>query len=242
MPTPLVDGRLQVEAVRDALIEVDAAVYVIKSTVPPGTSDLLALETGKALAFSPEYAGETVNANGYDYPFVILGGPREATDRVAELYKSRFTGEIDIRKTDALTAELAKFAENAFLATKVTFVNEFALLADRLGVDRDELRELWLLDPRIGRSHSFAFRDQPYYDSKCLQKDVPGIIAAANEAGIDMPLLRTVVTVNEIRKQNTLIAKGIYDAAKAIEVSEMAEDEEYSDTEEMTAMTDGDTP
>ena len=209
VPTPLLTAKesgrqfagLNCEYVRQAISEVDAAVYVIKSTIPPGTTDRIRAETGKVIVFSPEYQGETVNANGYEYPFVIIGGMgTEEEAPVAELYKSRFTGEFRIYKTDALTAELAKFMENAFIATKVTFVNEFAILADRLGVDRDELREFWLADPRVSRSHSYAFRGQPYYQSRCLDKDIPGIVAAAWEVEIDMPLLRAVIGTNESRK------------------------------------------
>lgn len=138
-----------------------------------------------------------MHCNGYSFPFVILGGERPAVDVVAELYKERFTGEFRIMKTDAKTAELVKYGENAFLATKVTFFNEFFRIAEAFGVDVDEFRELLLLDPRIGRSHSFAYRAHPFYASKCLDKDVPGIIEATLAAGYGSPFLRAVRDVND---------------------------------------------
>lgn len=198
VPTPPApDGSCDASVVERAVRENEAEVYCIKSTVPPGTTDRLVRETGRQCVFSPEYYGATVHCNDYEFPFVILGGTRAAASAVAELYKEKHTGELRVMKTSARTAELVKYGENAFLATKVTFFNEFARMADAFGVDPDEFRELLLLDPRVGRSHSFSYRGHPFYDSACLNKDVPAIIKAAEAAGYRAPLLRAVRDIND---------------------------------------------
>jgi UDPglucose 6-dehydrogenase len=205
-----------VEKVCEGISESRAAdVIVIKSTVPPGTSEKILQKladnrlttevefTGPGVVFSPEYFGGTQHANAVNNDFVILGAADyciDALNKVAELYKHIFDGRGRIVKTDWKTAELVKYMENAFFATKVAFVNEFSLYAEHIGVDRDELRELWLLDDRIGWSHTFSYRDAPFYDSHCLNKDIPAICAQAAKDGTALMLLEHVRNVNDTVK------------------------------------------
>jgi len=196
----LPDGSADISLVAEAIIRNHADIFVIKSAIPPGTAARVEAETGKWLVVSPEFVGATPHSKGADEGFVILGGDRLATDMVAELYKERKSGDFRIVKTDALTAELVKYAENAFYATKVTFFAEFYRYAEALGVDIDEFRELLLLDGRIGRSHTFTYRAHPYYASHCLDKDLPAIVVAARKAGSPMPLLEEVVEQNQIQR------------------------------------------
>jgi UDP-glucose 6-dehydrogenase len=101
------------------------------------------------------------------------------------------------------TAELTKYMENAFLALKVTFCNEFYDIAEAQGVDYNELRELWLLDPRIGRSHTFVLPFGRGFGGRCLPKDLNAIIHAARGAGVEAGLLEAVRDVNDaIRARN----------------------------------------
>lgn len=90
--TPLKEDKSECDTsfVEQAILETEAKVICIKSTIPPGTTDKLSCKLKKRLIFSPEYAGETIHANGYEYPFVILGGGRNDTEYVAEFYKYRF--------------------------------------------------------------------------------------------------------------------------------------------------------
>lgn len=169
---------------------------VIKSTVPPGTTEHL----GSFCVFSPEYYGATVHANAADYDFVILGGSQTHRDRVAELYKLHKPGSYRIHKTDSKTAEYVKYMENFWLAAKVTFVAAFNEVAQADGIDIDELRELWLLDPRINRSHTYTHRARPYYDSHCLNKDTVAFIEYAHQIGVPAPFLAAVVEENKRRK------------------------------------------
>jgi UDP-glucose 6-dehydrogenase len=86
--------------------------------------------------------------------------------------------------------------ENAFLALKVTFCNEFYDIASVLGVDYNELRELWLLDPRMGRSHSFVYPENRGYGGKCLPKDVAALIQTATAHGYHPSLLTAMAETN----------------------------------------------
>jgi nucleotide sugar dehydrogenase len=171
-------------------------VLCIKSTIPPGTTKLLAWK-GYPVIFSPEYFGATAHANAVNNDFVILGGNRKYTNQVAEAYQEIFPANLRILQTDSTTAELVKYGENAWIATKVTFVNEFYRLCKKMGVDYREWRELWLADERISRSHTFVYDDHPFYQSHCLDKDVPAIIREAKDRGIDLKILMAVVERNE---------------------------------------------
>ena len=128
--------------------------------------------------------------------FSVLGGAIEDTSAVADLYKRLFHASHRFYFTTALCAELAKYMENAFYATKVTFCNEFFDIAQTLGVDYNELREVWLADPRISRDHTFVYPDDRGFGGKCLPKDTAAIIAACEQEGFTPPLLRAVMAAN----------------------------------------------
>ncbi len=98
--------------------------------------------------------------------------------------------------TDSRTAELVKYMENSWLATKVSFCSQFFEIAEKEGVNYEELRELFVLDPRVNHSHTFIYRDHPYWESHCLDKDVPAI--AITE---DAKLLKTVIEFNMKKKE-----------------------------------------
>ena len=94
-------------------------------------------------------------------------------------------------------SELAKYMENCYLAAKVTFCNEFYDIAQKAGVSYTELRETWLMDERMGRSHTFVYPDKRGYDGKCLPKDVAALIAQADELGVDVGFMKAVREKNE---------------------------------------------
>ena len=102
----------------------------------------------------------------------------------------------------ALEAELAKYAENAFIATKVTFANEFRRIVESFDADWHTVREAWLLDPRVGRMHTVAFRDEPGFGGRCIAKDVRAIVAASADRGFPAVLLEQVLSRNsEFREE-----------------------------------------
>ena len=201
VPTPsLADGSADLSMVEEVVAWIECEVIVVRSTVPVGTTDRLRRETGKAIVFQPEYGPASTPDHPFNDPrktrWIILGGDRGDTVRVADLYKTTFNSDIQIHQTDASTAELTKYMENCFLALKVTFCNEFYDLAGAFGVDYNELRELWLLDPRVGRSHTFVFPSERGFGGECLPKDLQAMIGSARVAGYDPTLLAQVLETN----------------------------------------------
>lgn len=203
VPTPMLpDGSCDTSIVEDVVGWLEADIIVIRSTVPPGTTERLIAKTNKRLVFQPEYGpGETPGHPFHDLRAVnwaILGGPKVWTRRVADFYKTVFGAELRIYQTDSTTAELVKYMENAFLALKVTFCNEFYSLATIFEVDYDEVRELWLQDPRIGRSHTVVREESRGFGGKCLPKDLSAIIEAATANGYRPRLLAAVREINDV--------------------------------------------
>ena len=187
-------GWCDLTEVKHAISANDADVYVIRSTVLPGTTRDLSEGLGKRVVFSPEYYGSTQhNASGFD--FTILGGRKRDCVAVQQLLQEQYDGSHRFVLTDSRTAELAKYMENAWIATKVSFCDQFFDIAESMGVCYEELRELFVMDPRVSPSHTYVPRDAPYWDSHCLNKDVPAIAETC-----DAPLLKAVVSFNEKRK------------------------------------------
>jgi len=201
VPTPpAADGACDTSIVEATVAWLACETIVVRSTVAPGTTDRLARETGKRVVFQPEYGpGETPDhpyADTRDIGWAILGGPRDWTVPVHDLYKRVLNSSVVIQQTDATTAELAKYMENAFLATKVLFCNEFYDLAQALRVDFNELRELWLLDPRMGRSHTWVHPEDRGFGGRCLPKDLDALLRAAEALGITPGMLAAVAAEN----------------------------------------------
>ena len=94
------------------------------------------------------------------------------------------------------------YMENSFYAVKVIFCNEFHDIAAALGVDYNELREVWLADPRISRDHTFVFPDNQGFSGKCLPKDVTAIIESSRRHGHTPRLLEAVMEINERYRAN----------------------------------------
>ena len=209
VPTPMNEnGSVNLTHVEGVLNWLNTPLILIKSTIPPGTTEMFVEKFSKNIAFSPEYMGESTYVtqwwNGILDPkdmkkhhFQILGGRRETTSQVLQFFKKVYGPIPQLIQTDSRTAELTKYMENSWGAAKVTFCNEFAKIAETFGVDYDELRELWLLDGRIHRAHTTVFKDKRGFGGKCLPKDINGIIKASEEAGYVPNLLKEVVRSNK---------------------------------------------
>lgn len=196
--TPYIDNNTpcDVTQLRNALDENDADIYIIKSTILPGACEQLRRETNKEIIFSPEYYGGTQHCNNFEFNFTILGGEKEACLKVQQLLQQVYDARHTFHIVDSTTAELAKYMENAWLATKVSFCNQFYDISKQAGVNYETLRELFILDPRVNPSHTFVYEDHPYWSSHCLNKDVPAIAEAA-----DAELLKAVIAFNAKRKK-----------------------------------------
>ena len=183
--------------VENALQENDAEIYVIKSTILPGTIDYLKEKYHKKIIFSPEYYGETQHCNNFNFNFTILGGKKTDCIEVQQLLQEVYNATHTFRIVDSRTAELAKYMENSYLGMKVAFCNQFYDIANSYGIDYETLRELFILDPRVNPSHTFVYRNHPYYESHCLDKDIPAITQAAN---CDVSFLEFLIFYNNLRK------------------------------------------
>lgn len=209
VPTrPQKDGSCDTSLVEETVVKSKHQYYLIKSTVAPGTTRKLVERTGKKIAFSPEYLGE----GKYEIPFWkdlphptnmklhqfhIFGGERQTMRAWVEVWqKIAGWGPVYVQ-TDSTTAELVKYMENAFLATKKIFCDEFYDIAKALGVDYNELRELCLLDGRIGRSHTLIYPDKRGFGGKCLPKDTAALVKAAEKAGYSPELIKSVLAINQ---------------------------------------------
>lgn len=196
VPTPEgVNGEADISAVATSVAMLDAPLIVIKSTVPPGTCETLNLKYGKAVHYSPEYV---VERNPVETPkgWCIVGGPRAS--EVLEYFQQVLPSSTRFIATGSTEAELSKYMDNAYFATKVTFCNEFAEIADHFGVDYKVVRDLWLNDPRIEPDHTVVFDGDPGFGGKCLPKDLSAIIHRAELAGYDPALLKAVREKNKV--------------------------------------------
>lgn len=174
----------------------------IRSTVPAN----FFIGYNTAVVYMPEFTGATQHVIDPRNPeFIVVGYEgflgKSKADLVISAYKEIYSADLKIFKTDRKTASLIKYMDNCWLATKVTFFNEFNNIAKRIGVDYDNLREGLLLDPRINPSHTFVYDNKPYYDSHCLNKDIPALIS---ELGTDedlTPLLISIFSINKNMKE-----------------------------------------
>ncbi|MGB8266464.1 MAG: hypothetical protein WCE44_09100 [Candidatus Velthaea sp.] len=185
-----------ISAVEEVISRLDAPAC-IKSTVPPGTTDRLAA-SGKKLAFSPEFMGESASHQWpevYSAGFAVFGGHPEACANARRAYELSSPVPLDYVETTAAHAELSKYMLNVYLATKVTFMNQFYDIATQAGLDFEELRKLFLLDPRVGESHTQVTRERGF-GGKCFPKDLNAIIAWASKRG-DPTFLRAVADFND---------------------------------------------
>ena len=203
VPTPMGEqGQCDTSIIEYVLDWVNTKNIVIRSTVPVGfTEKWQDRKSGHNLIFQPEYYGETVNhpfSNLKERNWITLGGEDGRFDDVIVAYQLFYTSEIFFNLVDSKTAELAKYMENCYLATKVTFCNEFYDLAKKLGVDYTKLRETWLLDPRIGRSHTFVYTDSRGFGGSCLPKDLSAMIVQAEDIGVDALLLKAIKEKNDL--------------------------------------------
>lgn len=201
VPTPMNDDRTcNTAIVEEAVSWVQAPLQIIRSTVSPGTTDRLVEKYKKHIVFQPEYLGETakhVFGDMAERDFVVLGGTTEAVSKAADFYKGYYNAYVRFYFCDAMTAEVAKYMENAFYAVKVTFVNEFFDIAKAHGVDFNMLREIWLADPRISRDHTFVYPDARGFSGKCLPKDCNAIVKSCEQRGYSAKLMKATLEINE---------------------------------------------
>ncbi len=163
-------------------------IFIIKSTVLPGTTKSIIERFGYNIVFSPEFLTErSSKIDMLTQSRIILGGREDLALRVKELFEERFANK-HIILTDSTTAEYVKYMNNCFLATKVSIMNEFKLLGDTIGVDWDKALYGFASDGRIGDSHLQVPGPDGLlgYGGTCFPKDVNALLKFAEKNGVNM--------------------------------------------------------
>ncbi len=188
VPTPMLSsGRCDTSIVESAVKSYakKCHFFCIKSTVEVGTATRLSKKYKVRICMSPEYVGETLGhplVEPNKETFIILGGDKDVTVKFAEAWTMVTNSYTKIYQVSAETAELCKLMENSFIATKVMFCNEFYEIAKQYNVDWNELREVWLADPRVGRSHTYVYPNNRGFSGKCLPKDLNNLVYRSKNA------------------------------------------------------------
>lgn len=200
VPTPLKDGKLDVSIVKDVVKNTNDKLYIIRSTIMPGTCDEMA-SWGKNIVFQPEYLGESVNhpmTDQHSRPFMVIGGAPEDRRLVIELYQKAFNANIKIRQVTNLEAEVIKMSENRAIAFKVAQCQELYDVCEKAGLDYYTIREaVYGDDPRFNLWWTFIYPDKRGFKSKCIPKDIYGWCAWAESLGYDPEVTKKILEVNE---------------------------------------------
>ena len=199
VPTPSnEDGTINLDIVDQALSEINDIstkdnVILLRSTMVPGSTLSFQEKYPKLnLVFNPEFLTErSANFDFINQSRFILGGEKNNVNKVADLYRWRFGKSISIIETNFQTAEMIKYMNNCFFATKVSFMNEMKLVADKCGVDWEMAVEGFIRDGRIGHSHL----NVPGHDGKlgfggsCFPKDIQAMINLGKSLNLDLETL-----------------------------------------------------
>ncbi|MBU3261393.1 UDP-glucose/GDP-mannose dehydrogenase family protein [Roseovarius sp. PS-C2] len=214
-PTRRGDGHADLSYVMAAAEEIARIadhyiVIVTKSTVPVGTNRQVKQAVKKAnpdldfdVASNPEFLREGAAIDDFMKPDrVVVGVQTErAAEVMAEIYRPLYLREFPILTTDLESAEMIKYAANAFLATKITFINEIAALCERTGADVKQVSQGMGLDGRIGKKF---LHSGPGYGGSCFPKDTRALARTGQEYGIPMQITEKVISVNEEVKRRMI--------------------------------------
>jgi UDPglucose 6-dehydrogenase len=209
VPTPMnKDGSCYTRIVEEVVDELDLycknKIVVIKSTVPPGTTEKLDKRYEKnTIIFNPEFLTEANFLEDFkNQNRIILGGTRKGTNKLRQVYSKVFPNTT-IVKTGAKYAEMVKYFTNCFLSTKVSFANEMKQICDGLDIDYDKVVEYATYDERLGKSHwAVPGPDGDYgFGGHCLPKDLNALISVAYHLQLEPTILNAVEGKNlSIRK------------------------------------------
>ncbi len=213
----LPDGCVDMSAVHKVLGEIrQEKLVLIKSSIPPLSTESLSKKYPHLkLVCSPEYIGESSYylPPPYDFdkevvktPYFIFGGRDDDCFAVMKFFKKVAGPTKEYIKTTSTNAEVCKYMENSYFATKITFCNEFEKICKTFGADYDIVRELWLKDPRITKTHTLIMNEDKNdcFGGKCLPKDLDGIITQSFKYGYEANFLKSVRDSNKNLRNNAL--------------------------------------
>jgi UDPglucose 6-dehydrogenase len=193
----------RVEAVIAELGDSDEHALVMKSTVPVGTGrSIQRRREGIGYVSNPEFLKEGSAVVDFMDPDRVVVGANEGSERYADRVEALYAPlEAEVVRTDVASAEMIKLASNAFLATKISFINEIANVSEELGADVREVSRGMGLDDRIGPKFLQAGVG---FGGSCFPKDVQALKQLAGNTGYHFQLLTAVVEVNELQKRRTI--------------------------------------
>jgi UDPglucose 6-dehydrogenase len=209
LPTPMrKSGECDLSIVNECLTQLSVMVgyynkkdfiVIIKSTIPPGTTEKLNKEFPNIhIAFNPEFLTEANAVEDYkNQNRIIIGAERPYSSRVKQIFAKAFP-KVPIIKTSSTIAETIKYVTNTFLAMKVSYANEIYQLCDKLGVDYDKVIEYARYDDRLGNSHwAVPGPDGDFgFGGHCFPKDIAALAYVAKQLGVDTTMLVATMTKN----------------------------------------------
>lgn len=202
VPTPTISGSIDLSFVIKAAEEISKvnkkSILIIKSTVVPGTASMISAKTGMRVISNPEFTREGSAIYDTEHPDrIVIGG--EPSELVQEIWK--FTNSPYVITSNS-NAELIKYASNAFLATKISFINQIADLCEKIpGTDVNVIAKGMGLDKRIGKDF---LRAGLGFGGSCFPKDTKALISFAESNKVDMSIVREVYGYNESRIANMI--------------------------------------
>lgn len=209
VPTDLNDNDLLDMSIVDEVVGwLETPLILIKSALMPGTVDSLVKKTGKKIAVSIEYIGESIYpVHFWKYPhqndprfhsMLVIGGEEDTATQCAEIMWNRLSPDIEIHIVSAREAEITKLIENFSGALKVTFINTIKSLADKSDSNFVKIQQAWQADPRAHAMHVRTVSFKRGWKSKCWDKDVQALSTYAKEVGaLDMQTLAdTIIKLN----------------------------------------------
>lgn len=203
VPTPMnpSTGQCDTSIVENVVDKYRANVdnFLIKSTVEIGTTDMLAEKYGVNIAMSPEYIGETLGHPLLEPrrdAFQIIGGAEKVANQIAEYFRLVLHASAPIMIVTAKEAEIIKYCENFWITMRVDYWNDVFDIAGAFGASFDRIREGLVLDPRLGRTHSFVYPANRGWSGKCLPKDMNALAYKMRKVGKPLPLLEHTIEKN----------------------------------------------
>ena len=213
VPTPMKKNKeADISIVEEAVKNLNVPVILIKSTVPPGTTDYLKKKYKKRIVFSPEFVGEgkyyitprmDFHTDMKACPWLTLGGDEKDCNYILDLLIPILGPEKRYYKTTAIEAEVAKYMENSYFGVKITFAQEFYDICKTFGADWYKVWQAWSADPRVDVMHTAVFPKARGFSNKCLPKDLNAIVKASKKKGYTPVMLEAMLKSNkEIRRKN----------------------------------------
>jgi len=207
VPTPSnIDGSINISILHDVMEQInnhgtkDGCVTLVRSTVLPGTTrEFSEKYENITFVFNPEFLTErSAKFDFINQARIVLGGEPQDTRRVADLFKLRFGKSISTIETNFETAEFIKYMSNCYFASKVSYMNEMRMIADKSGVDWDTAVDGFVRDGRVGHSHlSVPGPDGRFgFGGSCFPKDVQALIRYAESIDVEPSVLRGVWETN----------------------------------------------